>query len=353
MKRWWREKIALLAIGATFLLATSAGLRAFLPWPDGGGLRTRVLTYLQNQDSFDMIYVGSSRTAHGIDPLIVDPIVSRTLERPFSSFNLGINAAHGFETDHLIRLLLDDPPERLRFVVIEAPDFSAEMEWFGRMVTDRTISWHTPRYTGLALIDLVGSSRPIRSRGIDAALHLRMFARHVTNAGSGADLVASLSGARPPSFQQESATILRARGYSEMGRMSDGTIAPSRQELLDHPNRFRRAKREFESHPRDVELRPVANTTLEAEVAFLEARGLIPIYVMPPLLAPPETYRELERRGTIANFLSYASPARHPELFRLESRWDASHLSRMGAMRWSRELGRDLAAIIVESRPGG
>ena len=57
---WWWSKIALLAIGLLAFLATAAGLRALLPWASGSGLRTRVLTYLDNQDSFEAISLGSS-----------------------------------------------------------------------------------------------------------------------------------------------------------------------------------------------------------------------------------------------------------------------------------------------------
>jgi hypothetical protein len=346
--KWWRSRIALLAIGLVFFLATAAGQRSLLPWPEGGGLRAKVLTYLDHQDSFDAIYLGSSYTAHGIDPLIVDPIVSQQLGRPFSSFNLAVNAAHRFETDHLIRTLLEDPPERLRFVVIEAQESSAILVWFERLVTERSIYWHTPRFTSLALLDLADSRRAAAVRGEDAMLHLRMFARHMTNAGFGFALVASLTGAEPPSLRRDSANVLRAQGYSEMGRMEDGSIAPSRQRLLDHPKGYLKRRDQFESRPRSVDSMRVALATLEAEVAFLEARGLVPIYVMPPLLRPPEGYEEFARRGVISDFLSYASPARHPDLFQLASRWDEQHLSRRGAKRWSARLGHDLAPIILD-----
>jgi hypothetical protein len=349
--KWWWQKIALLVIGLAFFLATAAAQRALMPWPAGGGLRTRVLTYLEHQDSFDAIYLGSSRIAHGIDPLIVDPIVSRQIGRPFVSFNLGFNATHGFETDYLIRSLLDDPPERLKFVVIEAQTLSAEMESYSRLVTDRTIAWHTPRYTALALLDLAESERTIRPRGLDATVHLRMFARHMTNAGQGPELVASSTEARSSSFQKESASEMRVRGYSDLKMMSDGSLPPSRQNLLDHLGRYRRARRTFEDLARFAEPRPIAAAILAGQVAFLKSRGLVPIYVMPPTLDPPESYSEFERRGTISDFLSYADPSTYPDLFYVESRWDLQHVSRRGATLWSRRLGDDLGAIFSADHP--
>jgi len=214
---WWWNKLALLAVVLLCFLATAAGLRALLPWAAGSGLRARILTYLDHRDSFDAIYLGSSYIAHGIDPRVVDPIVSQELGRPFSSFNLAANALLGFESDHLIRTLLDDPPEKLRFVVIEAPNLSSELRFVQRQVSDRTISWHTPRLTRLVLVDLAASRRDTQARWTDALLHLRMFARYMTNAGFGPEIVGSLIGTASDDLQSRSAALLATQGYSEMG----------------------------------------------------------------------------------------------------------------------------------------
>lgn len=348
---WWWNKLALLAIVLLCFLATAAGLRALLPWAAGSGLRTRVLTYLDNQDSFDAIYLGSSYFAHGIDPLVVDPIISQELGRPFSSFNLAANALLGFETDHLIRTLLDDPPEKLRFVVIEAPNLSSELRFVQRQISDRTISWHTPRLTSLILVDLAESRRDAQLRRVDALLHLRMFARYVTNAGFGPELVGSLIGDASDDFRLQSAAILAARGFSEMGTVDPIDVPRVRRAFLNNAGRYLRNTRRFASRHREPDLTRVAVAILEAQVAFLESRGLIPIYVMAPILSPPESYEELARRGTISDLLSYASPSRHPELYRLENRWDVQHLSREGARLWSEKLGHDLAAVMLDRQP--
>ena len=329
---WWWNKIALLAIALLCFLAAAAGVRALLPWAAGSGLRTRVLTYLEHRDSFD-----------GIDPLVVDPIVSRELGRSFSSFNLAANALLGFETDHLIRTLLDDPPEKLRFVVIEAPNLSSELRFVQRQISDRTISWHTPRLTRLVLLDLAASRRDADLRWTDAVLHLRMFARYMTNAGFGPELVGSLIGATSDDLRSESAALLGTRGYSEMGADDAIDIARVRRSFLNNQKLYLSNTQRFASRHREPKLKPVALTIVESQVAFLESRGLIPIYVMPPVLAAPESYEELARRGTIPELLSYASPSRHPELYRIESRWDIQHLSREGATLWSERLGHDLA----------
>jgi hypothetical protein len=173
-----------------------------------------------------------------------------------------------------------------------------------------------------------------------------MFRSWLTNVGSGPTMIGTLTGATARPDPREAAATLDSRGYSPMSlEMPDGSIPPSRQRFLDRARRYRERRKQFEARPRDVEPTPVASAAIEAQVAFLAERGLVPIYVMPPLLSPPEAYEALARRGTIPHFLSFASPALFPQLFERASRWDEQHLSRRGARLWSARLAEDLATI--------
>ena len=102
--------LGLIALFALAFSVTAASLRSALVLPFGirGGAKLEVFRQVRNE--IDLLILGSSYFARGLDPAVVDPIVSRDLDCPFRSFNLGLDAARGLEIDYLVRSLLDAPP---------------------------------------------------------------------------------------------------------------------------------------------------------------------------------------------------------------------------------------------------
>jgi hypothetical protein len=355
---WWWNRLVLVVIAVSCFLVTAAGLRGLLPWPAEADLRGRVLTYLANRDAFDAVYLGSSVTVSGVNPLVVDPIISRRLGRPFASYNLGVLGALGLESDHLIRVLFDEPPERLRFVVIEASRNSGRMDLNASDAISRRFDyWHTPRATSLALADLVDGGSSLANRSPHVRHHLRMFARYLTNLGRVDSLVSSLdgSGRRIPAGWSD--YLLETRGYKRMEVARGAPMPTLRRGFLDHLDGYAATVRESRTDEMVHRIEHYSATAMEDQVAFLESRGLIPIYIMPPIVHPPIVhppivyaalgFREYRRREIISNFVSYPSTTRHEDLFRAKNRWDVNHLNEKGAVLWSRKLGEDLAAIMA------
>ena len=66
------------------------------------------------------------------------------------------------------------------------------------------------------------------------------------------------------------------------------------------------------------------------------------------LVAPPTVgaaFAPLPGSGFL--FLDFSSPARYPELFAVEHRYDRSHLNREGAVLYSRLLARELTRALA------
>ena len=74
--------------------------------------------------------------------------------------------------------------------------------------------------------------------------------------------------------------------------------------------------------------------------ASVREAGAEPVFLMPPSFRPALFFADSDRYRV----LRYHDPARFPELFELEHRFDLKHLNREGAEIYTRMLARDLVS---------
>jgi hypothetical protein len=334
----------------SFALAAQA-IRTLRPWPRVFSMDRGISVYLANSDDYEMIYLGSSFLAHGVDPRVVDAIVSRALGRPFRSLNLATAGALGLETDHILRRLLDAPPPRLRYVVIEATPFRGHFTGTNQVVNERTVDWHSGRLTALALRQLSTAPLPTRDRWSHARLHIQLFLRRAANLGLGPLLVRPRAEHEPRREAILSKRFLERAGYEALESLPHAQNAGTRREFLASRGRYEANLRAYRRSPISRDLTAAARGAILAQVAFLESRGIVPIYLMPPLLESDAAWAKLARAGDIPHFVSFASAHRYADLYARKSRWDQGHLSEAGARRFSQFLARRLAVIAQETEP--
>lgn len=93
---------------------------------------------------------GSSRLLDGFLPRVVErELAQRGLA--LRTFNLAYEGMRGFETAHLVRQVLADRPARLCYVVVEWQDFDPAYPYRRSAYTDRSVWWHAPRESWLAI----------------------------------------------------------------------------------------------------------------------------------------------------------------------------------------------------------
>lgn len=340
--------IALFALFAAGFSVTAAGLRSLIELPFGMAGGAKLEVFREQRDEIDLLILGSSYLAHGIDPAVVDPIVSADLGRPFRSFNLGLDAARGLEIDHLIRSLLRTPPARLRWVVIEAPVFEGWIPERFRSVSERLVYWHSLRQTRTALEQLAVEQASREETLELARLHLWLFGMRATNLGTGEELFRSLADLRPGIYRLMLASARERNGFVTLEALEKvrGGVAQLRQNLHARPDAYRRALEEFRPGEIEPGFEHYATRALADQAAFLVSRGITPIYVVPPVLKPVGGFSELAREGHIQHLWVYADPDRHAALYELSSRWDEQHTSERGSRLWSEQLARDLGGLI-------
>jgi hypothetical protein len=330
------------------LVITCLVIGRYLPFPDVSMVRPK-LDWLGTQgDSFDVIFIGSSRVAQQIIPSVFDQTAA-ALGAPVRSYNAGIPAMVPPEDSYLLEQVLQHPHHRLRWALIELMPLGGQ---FDPMLegTERTDYWHDSRrmwlLTKRAAVDCVRfwqerAFRPQTWRELcrhtieSWCSHLKSFAARTTNYGRGASLLAShLHGRRKPSR------------YDDGGPTGDGWVDPGGLQFMEgdrlvaYESQFAAARDNPRVHSQDG----LSEESLAETIELLRRHGVGTILFLPPTLAPSQFYpaRLLES----VPLFDLSDIARHPELYAASNHRDGVHLNLDGARIFTRELATLFAGVV-------
>jgi hypothetical protein len=339
-----RTALRLVPLCVLSLLLAAAALRPLLPVPDEGGLAAKLRAWEACRDGVDVLFVGSSRVAHGVVPEEFDAVLAGR-GRPLRSFNLGVDGMGSFETDALLRRVLADPPARLAHVLVELDSWRppARDLW-----TERAIRWHDLRLTLAALHSIRIGQAMLALKLETARVHLAHFAMRALNLGLGRlALVRALAppapppgGAQPPTTE----ALLATRGFQPYpARDASGPVfrgdAQAYARAVQGVTGLRSVPRHLELYNRDA---------LLSQAARLQAAGVRPVYFVTPTLRAMPYVEPLQDAGLLPALLAFHRPERHPGLFALPLRHDEDdHLNEDGARAFTRELAEAFAELPV------
>jgi len=370
--------LALLALAGLGFALTAAALRPLVPWPEDYGLAAKMRWWEEHADEYDLVFLGSSRVYRAFDPAAFEAELAQ-LGRPLRSFNFGIGGVRPFEMDLILRAVLARAPERLRWVLFECLALDPRFPPREDPTAGRVVYWHTPGRTRDVLSALASATcepdderelareRPLFARMAEAAgwlepawrldlahRHLQALLWNLTSYGQGPAMLGGfldedLTGARRTTLAAEE--LARRHGYVPFEENAEEVDRLRAERLRADPSDYLRRVRELEAG--EGELPDVATLVPQAFVAraaAVRALGAELVHVIVPDRSPRPEGRVLERAGAIATLFDLNQPLRWPALFTLESRYDAGHLSRAGALEFSRTLAR-LLVQHMESRP--
>lgn len=326
--------LALLAFGLV-----TAGIRAQLAWSGDQAMRSKIEAFEAEKYTFDVVFLGTSRIQLGIDPRTFDARLSEHLGRPVRSYNLGINGSSDFETDRLLRHLVETRDARLEAVVLEAPSFAPEMLGNRNLDTAREIRWHDlrqgPRATAFSL---ASSAEPVER--VRAALHhAAATLRALTNHGLAQDgLLFGWPAAAPTKVDTE----LQKSGVR--GFLSG--LEPLDSFLEDRQRYLRVAKRKMNTAAVRTLTGPQQDAVV-AQHALLEDAGLTLLHITAPSLYDPPDYSPLVEADRLPAPALYHSAGVHPDLFYVRNRRDYDHLDQAGATIWSKLVADALAPRLL------
>lgn len=290
---------------------------------------TPKLDYLKaHLGDFDTVFIGSSRIYHGVSPRIFDATMS-TSGSATHSFNLAINGMMPPESLQMARTLIALHPPNLRRLFLEVSSTRDVPEL--KTLTVRDIYWqdiealkYGIRRAPLDYRKLQGKYKWPKAWD-DVTISALLFARNQFNIGR---LIPT------PDF----ATVPQER-------MGDSTLGPDRDGFLPelHPlTPPQRAKLEkgiqdvlngtAKSRPRD----PLNTAGYISIRNLLEKHGIQLVLITAPVTTRDFNAKQDAPAGE--KVLAFDDPARFPELFTPEHRFDYDHLNGDGALIFSKEL---------------
>lgn len=331
---------------ALFLLAfltTGRILAPLRPPPADSVLEAKIDFLRRHPGRYDLVFVGSSGVYRHVVPDEVDRVLA---ERGLAvrSFNAGAPGMRGFEAAAALERVLDAVGER-RAVAFEPSRFSPDLHPANEFA-ERTVAWHTARWTARAVAASLASDRPFAERLSLAARHVRLFLWRATGYGTGPRIVLDLLGRKPPPALTD-AEIAAHAGWRPLEadvEAGDAAVRERRRLFLEAGGRFegrveklRRTRAARAAFPEREE------EWLRALASRMRGRSGRAVGLIPPLVVPQPAARSLAERGIFDCLLSYQDPDRHPEWFTREARFDENHLLAPFARAFSRVLAADLA----------
>jgi len=341
---------------AVFLLALCAaalGVRRALArlgadeLQEAGVTRFKLDTYARHAADYELVFIGSSRMYRQVDPEVFDDALAR---RGFStsSYNLGLPGMWFYEVLYRANRIAVRAPAALRWMVIELQDPDPGDEPLNQN-SQRTIAWHTPRYTWIACRTELASERSLLERLSSAGGHLVQGFMNALNLGL---LTSALDRGTVP---------LEFREHAELGRTGYMPLDLEPAERVRRGRLVRALLKEPRYLERQVELHRAAGavaapsglfTNLARLVGELRQHGIEPIFV----LLPPSSRTRTEivaahENGVLPNLIDLEDPGRFPEFY-LEPalRFDKHHLNQRGAERLTRLLAAACFPILSTPR---
>ncbi len=346
VRRTARRRLALAGLGIVVFLAAAALLRSVQGPLKAATIRAQVEAFLAEKDDVDAVFIGSSRVQRGVSPRVVDEKLS-TPEREFRSFNLGIAGMRSFEADWLVRRILDAEPARLRFVVIEAPDWKPE-HVPQHDFTERYVDWHDARATWLVLRAIWKFNGPWYTKLELSWRNLRFFAMRSVNYATKDRLMARAD----PAWDRLVAGRGRLRGYQPLDEDTP-RVGRRRRRFLENLDWFEKSVADIRAFAEKGQLAiPGAFQTydlasIEEQVERVREAGATPVYFAAPGLARGPDFSALQRDGVIEHLIDLRDPSEHPDLFAPENRFDREHMNEEGARLMSERIAAELAPIVA------
>lgn len=335
--RTGRRALQNAAVFALALLATFWTLAAVLPLPAVPVIEPKIKYFRQHRDSFDTLFIGSSRVYHQILPSLFDESSAQFGLRT-RSFNAGADAMRPPEDAFVLDQLLKVRPRRLRWVFIEAGGLRLTVESDKRN-TIRAVYWHDWERT--LLVCRLGwrefddeYSRTVLLRRIpeplgDVLEHLALFVESASNLGEGGAIL------------RKSLDWKKARVPSPaLGERLDGFRPTSRPEEITLEDRvaFERNAAERRRLPavRD-EADEFSQEALERMLQSVRDVGATPVLIIPPTTAKKNFFPRPETRP-YPLVLDFSDVTQYPELYEPQHRLDTAHLNVAGGKLFTRRL---------------
>lgn len=304
--------------------ATAVWMRGLVPE------RLKITWYETVKEDADVLFLGSSHVFRQFDPALFDK-GRQAAERGVRSYNLGTVGMELAEEIYLVRRILADKPEHLRWIVVEAQPFDYRMRNLNDFGT-RRIGWHDTATTWMLLQAIQRSDLEGEERRTLIRRHVEHWWRRTINLARGVD-IASAWGRNPMGRFEDTSTLgVRGDGYQPLDvETASQRNRAMRKGFLNAPGEMLRGRdvllNEGDGGPADEDLLE-AIRSLEALAAEM---GVGLVWWLHPNLERYAGWRQMKEEGEIQHLIAYDDPQRFPDFYTTKWRFDLYHLNRRGA----------------------
>ena len=347
--------LALVATAITRTLAATPGTQLEVYSPQ----RVKLRWFAEHREDYDVVFLGSSRTARGIDPQAFEARLAAG-GRDWRAFNLGMAGMEGPESLFVCDWLLDQDPARVRWLFVEAQAFDVEIGPLNHL-TRRMVFWHTPAITRTVLAGVARSSRTAAEKRAAWGTHLIHALYRATNLGAflpelfaalgfeddqfpghpGGDPLYTLGDDRDGfrALDEDRTRVRVRRERRESFRRDPSTLLARIDELT--------AERARPAAPEDFHV-----AAWRAFVERARARGIeVAFFRLPATWNAAHELDEALRREDGLFFADYNDPRRHAEAFGVETLFDVNHATSQGARLVTTWLARDFLRHLETAPP--
>jgi hypothetical protein len=345
VRRIFAIALCMAAFGAT---AALIGWAAPLSAPPE--ISQKLLAFAAQRDDTEVLFFGSSHVFRGIDPRSFDEGM-RAAGHPVRSFNFALKGMRPHEANALLRHVLSLRPRQLRWVFIEWGTWDPWIPSANRF-KQRAVFWHDRRETLSAIVGSWRSDRDLLDRFDLVATHALHFLHRALATGRGPDAVLAI-GATAPAYETPDRFVVSRRGYNPYTdrEFAQGPTAEHRRRYLaDLPTISSDWQTLSGANQRSVDVAPARWSPLGVQIDDVRDAGAEPIYlIMPTSHAEPLAY-SAAAEGLVPHLIGFNDPARYPDLYQPDARFDRNHLNQRGGRAFSLELARRFAEEVVVGR---
>ena len=331
------------AFALTFV-AMTLFLRGWLPVGERALLRGKLAAFEEQDqsDPFDVVFIGSSRIYHGLIPELFDQRMEQR-GHPTHSFNLGITGLRVDGAWGTLRSLAARKPTGLRYVLIDPEDVRLMLTQSPRSMRG-SIYLHDPVSSRLLLTYLWNSDVELEQKRVITFNIVEACALDAFNVGRGLQWVRPLLGEAVSEEDLAFRIGLRADGWRSKDRLPKKRSAEKHRKFIADPAGWQAKVNKLKGGGANSEsLRDSALPLLTRLETLVRELGGEPIFISSPSSTGSEQLELAQAAGHITTLFQFSDPARFPELFTVESRWEAAHLSEAGAVDFSNLLADRLA----------
>ncbi len=343
-----RIALLLLIAGGICLLFRSTATEFWC----GPVIANKQKVYEESQEKYDVVFVGTSRINHGIDPLTFDKTYQKESGKKVKSFNFGISGATAGESYNVFDYLLERD-KKPKYVVLELCSiFTALSKKFCKenLHTNRNKYWLDTESLGFAMGNVKGYQLTNHSTWDKIRFRFNYFVNFIENQ-LGIGMFDSILKYNLVGYPPNKGIGPQKDGYNNINQSSFDGVQASREGFLKRKHDVHLAKRNKskkffgDNPPADITMinEPYLNA-LRAMIQRAEANGVTLVILAPPLMAV-ESYEELSAvywNLPNKNRLNLTNGAKHPNFYKLKNIWDGNHVNHDGAVLFSELLAKKM-----------